>query len=297
MNIIRTVKKMKQTVRKLIHNRQEIGFVPTMGYLHEGHLALIEKARQENDIVIVSIFVNPLQFAPNEDYEQYPRDEERDKKRAEAAGVDILFIPDAKDIYPSQMKIDIKVKDRIDVLCGRSRPGHFDGVVTILFKLFNIVLPDKTYFGMKDAQQLAVVEAFITDLNFPIELIGVQTVREKNGLAKSSRNVYLSEHEREEAAWIYKGLQNGQQLIIDGERNPIKIIKKVEDVIRNKTNGSIDYVELLSFPSLKPVKSLNSQVILACAVYFNDARLIDNIIMDQDGNIKDSIHLNVFNYK
>jgi pantoate--beta-alanine ligase len=273
----------------MIRQNKQIGFVPTMGFLHEGHLSLMKEARKENDIVIASIFVNPLQFGENEDFDEYPRDEEKDEKLAKETGVDILFIPDIKEMYPEKMQIIIHVADRNKVLCGKSRPGHFDGVITVLTKLFHMTNPDRVYFGLKDAQQAAVVDMLIQNLNFPIQLIGLPTIREEDGLAKSSRNVNLSREEKNEAKWIYKALKKGQQFVIDGEINPVMIEKEVMNTIRNKTQGKIDYVKLLSYPDLKPVNKIDQKVILAAAVYFEKARLIDNLLLDQNGNV-----INVF---
>ncbi|ASN05529.1 pantoate--beta-alanine ligase [Virgibacillus necropolis] len=285
MKIIRTVNEMQQTASSLLKDNKTIGFVPTMGFFHEGHIALMEHAKKDTDIVVTSIFVNPLQFGPSEDYEQYPRDEDEDIRHAKNAGVDIVFIPDTQDMYPRKMVINLDITDRVNVLCGRSRPGHFQGVVTVLSKLFHIIQPTKTYFGRKDAQQIAVVDALIEDLNFPIELIALPTVREKDGLAKSSRNVNLHKNEREEAPWIYKALEQGRQLVVDGEKNPDIVVKEVLDTIDNHTSGKIDYVELLSYPELQPISVIEQQVILATAVYFDGARLIDNLLFDKYGNI------------
>lgn len=285
MKIIRSVKEMQETAFCLMKASKSVGFIPTMGFFHEGHMALMRQAKKENDIVISSIFVNPLQFGPNEDYEQYPRDEDADTAQAEAEGVDILFIPDVQDMYPNKMVINLDITDRVNVLCGRSRPGHFQGVVTVLTKLFHIIQPTRTYFGRKDAQQVAVVNALIEDLNFPIELIALPTIREDDGLAKSSRNVNLQEEERVEAPWIQKALEEGRQLVVDGEKNPDIVVKEVYDSIKTHTSGRIDYVELLSYPDLKQVTSIEQQVILAAAVYFKGARLIDNLLFDSNGKI------------
>ncbi|TMN23252.1 pantoate--beta-alanine ligase [Lentibacillus cibarius] len=285
MKVIRSIPDMKQLMSDYRLQKKQIGFVPTMGYLHEGHLSLMREASKENDIVVASIFVNPLQFGPNEDYERYPRDEQADARQAEEAGVDVLFIPAAAEMYPKPTLIQLGITDRTDVLCGRSRPGHFEGVLTVLTKLFHIVSPHKVYFGLKDAQQLAVVDALIEDLNFPIELVGLSTVREADGLAKSSRNVNLTDQERNEAIWLYKGLQHGQQLIHHGEQHPDQVVRAVTEIMQQNLSGTIDYVELLSYPSLKPVTTINQQVILAAAVYFDKARLIDNLLLDQNGEI------------
>ncbi|WP_405101853.1 pantoate--beta-alanine ligase [Oceanobacillus sp. FSL H7-0719] len=285
MEIVREIKQLQEKIVLLKQEKKSVGFVATMGYLHEGHVSLMTEAREDNDIVAASIFVNPLQFGPSEDFEEYPRDEERDIFIAEKAGVDLLFIPEVTEMYPTENRIEMKITKRVNVLCGRSRPGHFDGVITVLTKLFHIVMPNRTYFGLKDAQQVAVVDALITNLNFPIELVGVPTVREADGLAKSSRNVRLSPDEREEAKWLNRALIYGQHLIIDGENNPDIIVNEVKAVIEKKTSGFIDYVELLSYPALEEVETMNKQMILAIAVKFKEARLIDNLIIDASGNI------------
>ncbi|MBY7143512.1 pantoate--beta-alanine ligase [Virgibacillus sp. NKC19-3] len=285
MEIIRSVEKVKNQCSDLIKQDKQIGFVATMGFFHEGHLNLMTQAKKENDIVVASIFVNPLQFGPNEDYENYPRDEEHDILLAKQTGVDILFIPTVREMYPNQMLIRMSVEARTDVLCGRSRPGHFDGVITVLTKLFHIIQPNRTYFGLKDAQQVAVVDALIISLNFPIELIGIETIREQDGLAKSSRNVHLNNEERNEAVWIYKALMKGQQLVVDGEKNPAIVVNEVKNVLREHTSGTIDYVELVSYPRLTPIIAINEQVILATAVKFRKARLIDNLLLNENGEI------------
>src|SRR5690625_112577 len=281
MKIIRTIKEMKEQVKK--HKNQTIGFVPTMGFLHEGHLSLAKKAKKENDLVVMSIFVNPLQFGPNEDFDAYPRDEQKDQVTAEEHGVDILFIPSVTEMYPKKMGIKLIVEQGTDVLCGRSRPGHFDGVGTVLTKLFHIVQPTNAYFGLKDAQQFAVVHRLVEQLNFPLQLVGLPTIREADGLAKSSRNVYLSPNERQEATALYQSLQYAQNRIVDGMKNPDIIITEVKKLLREKTSGTIDYVELLSYPTLSEVTTINEQIIIAVAVQFNQARLIDNILLLPDG--------------
>ncbi|GLH65216.1 pantoate--beta-alanine ligase [Parageobacillus sp. G301] len=257
-----------------------IGFVPTMGYLHEGHIALLKKAREENDIVALSVFVNPLQFGPNEDFSRYPRDIERDERIAKENGVDVFFCPSVEEMYPRPLSVQVTVKERVDVLCGKSRPGHFDGVATVLTKLFHIVMPTRAYFGMKDAQQVAVVDGLIRDFHFPIELVAVPTVREEDGLAKSSRNVYLSPEERKEAPALYQALQQAKIAIENGERNPETICALVKDYIQTHTHAEIDYVEVYSYPDLKPLEKLHGKVIIAVAVRFASARLIDNITLD-----------------
>lgn len=283
MEIITTVSELNSRIKQL--QGKNIGFVPTMGFLHEGHLSLVKAAKEENDIVIMSVFVNPLQFGPNEDFDRYPRDEARDSKIAEEHGVNILFIPEVSEIYPQDFAIKMEIASaQVNVLCGRSRIGHFDGVITVLTKLFNIVQPTNVYFGLKDAQQFAVVKTLITDLNFPINLIGLPTVRENDGLAKSSRNVYLSDDERVAALSLSRALKLGQELLVDGNRNHAIIINEVRDYIIKNTTGVIDYVELLQYPDLTElINPINNQIIIAVAVQFEKARLIDNIILQSNG--------------
>jgi pantoate--beta-alanine ligase len=287
MKIIRTISEIKKVLQ--LNKNKTVGFVPTMGYLHEGHLSLVERARKENDIVVMSIFVNPLQFGPNEDFERYPRDEDRDASLAEAHGVDFLFIPTIDTMYPQKMGIEMKVLTGTDVLCGRSRPGHFDGVATVLTKLFHIIEPNRAYFGLKDAQQFAVVNTLISHFNFPIQLVGLPTVREDDGLAKSSRNVYLSDEERKEAKTLYESLKLGQQLVAQGVKDVEEIVLRVRQYITENTSAKIDYVEMLSYPELIDVNFIDQQVILAVAIYYKNARLIDNIILSHDGRQVDII--------
>lgn len=281
MKIIRTIKEMNDIQKENAH--QTVGFVPTMGFLHEGHLSLVKQAQEENDVVIMSIFVNPLQFGPNEDFDTYPRDEQQDAIRAEEAGVQILFMPSVTEMYPEEMGIKLIVEKGTEVLCGRSRPGHFDGVGTVLTKLFHIVQPNNAYFGLKDAQQFAIVHHLVEQLNFPLQVIGLPTIREADGLAKSSRNVYLSAEERIRAVTLSKSLQFAQEQIVDGERNPAIIISEVTEMLQRETNSVIDYVELLSYPDLGQVSTINTPIIIAVAVQFNQARLIDNILLTADG--------------
>ncbi|WP_027408550.1 pantoate--beta-alanine ligase [Anoxybacteroides tepidamans] len=284
MKIVTTIQEMQQQMKACRSQGKTVGFVPTMGYLHEGHITLLKEARKDNDVVVLSVFVNPLQFGPNEDFDRYPRDIARDEKMAKEAGVDILFYPSVEEMYPRPLSVQVIVKERVDVLCGKSRPGHFDGVATVLTKLFHIVMPTRAYFGMKDAQQVAVVDGLIRDFNFPIELVAVPTVREADGLAKSSRNVYLSPEERKEAPALYRALQKAQEAIKNGEREPAAIRDLVIDYIQTNTNGVIDYVEVYSYPELKPVAPLSGKIIIAIAVRFTNARLIDNITVDVESS-------------
>ncbi len=284
MRVITTIKELQTEMALQKKKDKTIGFVPTMGYLHEGHLTLIRRARQENDLVVVSIFVNPIQFGPTEDYTSYPRDFERDRVLAEWENVDYLFYPSVEEMYPHKLSVKLTVQDRTDVLCGKSRPGHFDGVATVITKLFNIVMPTRAYFGKKDAQQVAVIEGVIADFNFPIELVAVDIVREADGLAKSSRNVNLLPEERLEAPILFKSLTAATTPIDQGERNPAKIENVIKEMISNESNGEIDYVEIYSYPQLKPVKTLAGRVIIALAVKFSKVRLIDNVIIEIAGS-------------
>ncbi len=279
MEIISSIDILKERIQCKKQNGFSVGFVPTMGYLHEGHLSLVARAKEENDLVVMSIFVNPLQFGPGEDFERYPRDQKRDKELAEAAGVDIVFFPQIRDMYPEPLKMKVVVHEGVDKLCGQSRPGHFDGVATVVLKLFNIVSPNHAYFGMKDAQQVAVIENLIHDFNIPVNLIRCDTLREEDGLAKSSRNVYLTANERKNAPIIYESLQKARQLIEAGESSPQIIVKNVTEMLQNQSSGVIDYVQLLSFPSLKEISKIEGQTIIAVAVKYSQARLIDNIII------------------
>ncbi|SER12655.1 pantothenate synthetase [Gracilibacillus ureilyticus] len=283
--MIRSLHEMTEVATEEKARGHTIGFVPTMGYLHEGHARLIDECREEADVVIVSIFVNPLQFGPGEDFERYPRDEKRDSRIAENHGVDYLFLPAVEEMYPGNPSVSVHVLNRTSILCGKSRPGHFDGVVTVLAKLFHITKADMAYFGLKDAQQIAVVKGMVDDLNYPVMIRPVPTIREDDGLAKSSRNVYLTETERIEASQLIRSLQAGQQLIIDGEKNPANILNEVKKYIKKHTNGSIDYVELWSYPALKEVTTIDQPVIIAIAVNFSNARLIDNLILNHYGEM------------
>ena len=281
MKTVTTVKDLRAFLRPLRDRR--IGLVPTMGYLHEGHVSLIRKAREECDVVVLSVFVNPLQFGPGEDYERYPRDLERDAKIAEQAGVDFLFAPSVEEMYPQTPLTKVTVSQLTDRLCGASRPGHFDGVATVVTKLFHIVEPDRAYFGMKDAQQVAVVEQMVRDLHFPVTVVPCPTVREKDGLAVSSRNVYLSEEERKQATVLSAGLREVAEKVKRGEMTRAsQAIEYLKRRISSKPLARIDYVDVLAYPELTPVEELKGRrVIVAVAVRFGSIRLIDNTILDE----------------
>ncbi|WP_369802716.1 pantoate--beta-alanine ligase [Sporosarcina sp. P16b] len=278
MQIVRSIAELQNILNPRKREGRTVGFVPTMGFLHEGHLELVNEAKRDHDIVVMSIFVNPAQFGPGEDYEAYPRDEQHDAELASTAGVDYLFIPSVEDMYPRKSGIRILPGEQASRLCGASRPGHFDGVLKVLLKLFSIVDPDESYFGMKDAQQLAIIETFVRDFNLRTSISRVPTVREEDGLAKSSRNVRLLEHERNEASAIYRALCQGKRSYYEGV--PLQEVAKiVRKVIEEETSGTIDYVEVLAYPSLEENLTDTEEVILAAAVQFTSARLIDNIIM------------------
>ena len=262
---------------------ERIGFVPTMGFLHKGHLALIRCAREDDEVdrVVVSIFVNPLQFGPREDYRDYPRDLERDKELCLSGGTDALFVPAVEEMYPEGFATHVEVTGVTDILCGRSRPGHFRGVATVVAKLFNIVQPDSAYFGIKDAQQVVVIRRMVADLNFPVKVKVHPTVREEDGLAVSSRNVYLGPEERQAATVLYRSLKLAGEAIARGERDAARLKQFIEETITAEPLARLDYAEVVSWPDLKPIESLQpGEVLLAVAAYFGRARLIDNLLVE-----------------
>jgi pantoate--beta-alanine ligase len=282
MKVVTTIHELQQIIKEIKSQQKSIGYVPTMGYLHEGHRALLKQARQENEIVVLSIFVNPLQFGPTEDLESYPRDFARDQKAAAQEGVDIIFHPSVSEMYPNELSVTVQVLRRTNVLCGSSRPGHFDGVATVLTKLFHLVQPDRVYFGKKDAQQVAVVTGLVDDFHFPLTIVPVDTVREEDGLAKSSRNVYLSKKERSEAPNLYQSLEMARNMIAAGERNSEVIISRIVERISEETSGEVDYVNILTYPELEELVEITGNYIIALAVKFTSARLIDNIIVTEE---------------
>lgn len=277
MRTVSSIQELRASLKEV--RPQTIGFVPTMGYLHEGHLSLVDKAKETADVVVMSIFVNPLQFGPNEDLENYPRDLERDSHLAKSRGVDILFFPPVEEMYPPGSKTTVSVQDITESMCGASRPGHFDGVTTVVAKLFNIVQPDYAFFGMKDAQQIAVVMQMVRDLNMPVEVVPCPIIREADGLALSSRNVYLSPEEREQALVLSRALQQVHSMVGLGERNVKTLRTAIGKVIQESPLASIDYIELRTYPGLMPIEELRGDCIVALAVRFGHTRLIDNIIL------------------
>jgi len=279
MEVFRTIHDYKKYKSGL--GGRSVGFVPTMGFLHAGHLSLVERAKRDNDVVVMSVFVNPLQFGPNEDFERYPRDEARDLALMESAGVDAAFLPSVEEMYPGGPgKTTVSVAGVTERLCGASRPGHFDGVATVVSKLFHIIGPNRAYFGMKDAQQVAVIETMVRDLNFPVEIVPCETLREPDGLAMSSRNVYLTPAQRANAPALGRSLRS-----IDGwlEEKPDatagELERRLADAIRSVPGAELDYAQVLAYPSLEPIEGPVMEAgrfIAALAVKFGGTRLIDN---------------------
>ncbi|GAF25912.1 panthothenate synthetase [Moorella thermoacetica Y72] len=280
MELLQTIAAVRNYVAAARHRGLSIGLVPTMGYLHEGHLSLARAARQQNDVVIMSIFVNPTQFGPNEDFARYPRDLERDRELAAGAGVDAVFAPAVEEMYPAGYATYVQVEGLTEVLCGASRPGHFRGVTTVVSKLFNIVQPDRAYFGQKDYQQALVIKRMVRDLNFPIEIITIPTVREADGLALSSRNKYLTPEQRRSALSLHRALNLGSDLIKAGEREAAAVRRAMEKEITAWPETRIDYVAISDADTLKPLEKIAGRVLLALAVWVGNTRLIDNVVLE-----------------
>ncbi len=276
MRLVERVKEMMELSKGWCREGKSVGFVPTMGYLHEGHLSLVKRAREENEIVVVSIFVNPTQFGPNEDYNRYPRDLNRDLKLLEPYNVDVVFHPSVDEMYPEGYKTYVEVLDITERLCGKSRPGHFRGVTTVCTKLFNIVKPTRAYFGKKDFQQLVVIKRMVKDLNMDIEIVPMPIVREPDGLAMSSRNTYLNEEERKAATCLYRALKKAQELFENGERDPKRLKEEITRIIESEKLAKIDYVEVVDPENFLPVDKLTEGTLVALAVRIGPARLIDN---------------------
>lgn len=280
MILFRTIEEVREAVRTARLQGQSVGLVPTMGYLHAGHRSLIEKARQENDRVIVSIFVNPTQFGPNEDFASYPRDLGRDMALCQGAGADWVFAPEAAAMYPQESLIMVDVRGLGDQLCGARRPGHFRGVCLVVGKLFNICQPDRAYFGEKDAQQLAIIRQLARDLNFPVTIVGCPIVREADGLALSSRNTYLSEAERQAALVVPRTVGRARQALLAGERDANVIRRLMAGELAGEPLARADYLELVDSCSLQPVERIEASVLVAVAIYVGQTRLIDNLTFD-----------------
>ncbi len=279
MRRIVSIKEMQELANSWKREGKKIGFVPTMGFLHEGHLSLVRKAKELSDKLVVSIFVNPIQFGPSEDFNKYPRDIERDCMLLEKEGVDVVFIPDAKEMYPEGFQTYVEVTELTKGLCGAFRPGHFRGVTTVVLKLFNIVKPDIAIFGEKDYQQLQVIKRMVKDLNLDVEVVGAPTVREPDGLAMSSRNTYLSEKERESALSLYRALSLAQELVEKGVLSVQKLKKELKDFIESYPYTKVQYIEFVDPENLKPVEEIKAPTLCALAVFVGNARLIDNSII------------------
>lgn len=279
MKVCDTIQEVRKMVGTWKREGKTVGFVPTMGYLHEGHQSLMEAARRENDYVVVSIFVNPMQFAPSEDLESYPRDLERDCRVCETAGVDLVFHPQSEEMYPEGFCSYVDMDGLTTELCGRTRPTHFRGVQTVVLKLFHIVTPDNAYFGQKDAQQLAVIRRMATDLNLDTKICGCPIIREEDGLAKSSRNTYLNPEERQAALILSQSLREGKQRIDAGERNAAVIKDAIRRKIETEPLAKVDYVDVVKFSDITPVDTLEGEILVAIAVYIGKTRLIDNMII------------------
>lgn len=281
MKIVETIAEVREQVKQWRKEGLTVGLVPTMGYLHEGHKSLIDRAVAENDRVVVSVFVNPMQFGPSEDLESYPRDMDRDAALCEKAGASLIFHPDPSEMYHKDFSSFVDMTTLTGGLCGKTRPIHFRGVCTVVSKLFNIVVPDKAYFGQKDAQQLAVIRHMVSDLNFGIEIVGCPIIREEDGLAKSSRNTYLSAQEREAALILSKSLAKGKEALKAGEADAVKIRQIILDEIATEPLAKVDYVEVVDWNTLEPVETVKEPVLVAMAVYIGKTRLIDNFITEK----------------
>lgn len=279
---ITSIQEMQQLARQFHREGKSIGFVPTMGALHDGHLTMMRQSTEENDITVISVFVNPLQFGPNEDFDAYPRQIDEDEAMVSQIDVDYVFYPSVEEMYPGEIGTHVTVGRLAKVLEGALRPGHFDGVVTVVNKLFNIVQPDVAYFGKKDAQQLAIVEQMVRDFNHPVKIVGVDIVREADGLAKSSRNVYLTVEERQEAVHLRQSLALAQSLYDAGERESSVIINKVTQYLQTHTSGQVQEVAVYSYPELREQAHIEGRIFISLAVKFTQARLIDNIIIGDE---------------
>ena len=269
-------------IRKFLTSEDtgRIALVPTMGALHSGHMKLVEEAGKHGETIVVSIFVNPLQFGPDEDFDNYPRDLERDLEICREAGVDYVFHPETEEMYPRELELDISLKSMADVLDGVKRPGHFEGVVTVVNKLFNIIRPDYAAFGEKDRQQLMIIQRMVEDFNHDVEILPVKTERHDSGLAKSSRNMNLSAQELSEAPQVYKGLKMGEEIIRDGEKDAAAVIDVIRNHIAARTAGRVDDLQIFSYPDLNPVDRIETDVVIFIAVQYERARLIDNLLVE-----------------
>jgi len=283
MNVAETIRSIRSLVKAARNDGKKIGFVPTMGALHTGHISLIDAAVKDCDFVVVSIFVNPTQFRPGEDFEKYPRPLEADLKICRNTGVDAVFIPEPAEMYPVENLTWVTVEKLTEPLCGRSRPGHFRGVTTVCAKLFNIVAPDVAYFGQKDAQQAVVIKRMVADLNMPLEIIICPTVREPSGLAISSRNQYLTAQQKKDAANIYKSLETCRKLIEAGTTDTSQIIDEMQKILQQIPSSEIEYISIVDAETLQSIDNITGKILAAVAVKVGPARLIDNILVDTGG--------------
>lgn len=283
MKVIKRIKDLRKEIAGLKSGSRSVGLVPTMGALHAGHASLIRRSHKENDCTVASIFVNPAQFGPKEDFKQYPRDLKGDIRLCKEEGADIVFCPQVKEIYPSGYRTYAEVSGLSNTLCGKSRPRHFRGVATIVAKLFNMTGADRAYFGQKDAQQAVIIRKLADDLNIPVEVKVMPIVRHKDGLAMSSRNIYLNKKEREEAVVLYQSLIAAKNLIKSGVRDSGKIIRTIKGMIKNKKSAKIDYVAIVDLDNLRPLKKISGRCLIALAVRVGKTRLIDNLIVKWPG--------------
>jgi len=282
MNLVKTINEVRQAVKHWKSEGKSVGFVPTMGYLHEGHASLIEKSVKENDKTVVSVFVNPMQFGPKEDLASYPRDIDSDCTLCENMGADLVFNPEPEEMYDDGFCSYVDMSILTEELCGLSRPVHFRGVQTVVTKLFNIVTPDRAYFGQKDAQQLAIIKRMVKDLNMDIEIVGCPIIREADGLAKSSRNTYLNAEQRQAALILSKSLAKGKALIENGERDAARVIKEITDNINSEPLAEIDYVKIVDALTMQCVERIENEILCAIAVKIGTTRLIDNFIFGRN---------------
>lgn len=279
MRIILKAAEMREAVREERSRGRRMGFVPTMGFLHEGHLSLVRESVRRTDVTVVSIFVNPTQFSPKEDFKDYPRDTDRDTQILKDEEVDYLFLPDSEEMYPGGFKTYVEVHDLQDKLCGLSRPGHFRGVCTVVLKLFHVISPDIAFFGQKDAQQAIILKRMVHDLDLEVRIEVMPIVREKDGLALSSRNTYLKPEEREAALVLSKSLEEARREVANGERDPEQLIRRMKGMITAEPLARIDYVAIVDRTNLDPVTSIEKEALAALAVFFGNVRLIDNTIL------------------
>jgi pantoate--beta-alanine ligase len=285
MEVTRNIAAARAALAAARHGGRRITLVPTMGALHIAHVSLIDAAKRDGGYLVVSIFVNPTQFGPNEDFERYPRDEAADLATCEKAGVDLVFAPSVEEMYPPQSVTTVHVARLTETLCGPHRPGHFDGVATVVAKLFNIVQPDAAYFGQKDAQQLAVIRQMVRELNLPIEIVACPTVREPDGLAVSSRNAYLNESQRVQARCLYRALREAKALIEGGQADAAAVVKAMRRIVEDAAPARVDYISVVDPTSMQPVERVEQPVLVALAVRIGPTRLIDNLSVDPRGTL------------